>query len=99
MDSNWAGSAADKKNTSGGCYCMGFAMISCFSKKQSNVSLSTIEVEYIATCAACCEVIWIQKLMSGLFDMDLDPTVIICDNQSCIKMKNNPVGYGTKWSY
>ena len=48
-DSDWARSAIDRKRTSGGCYCLGSAMISWFSKKQSSVSLSTVEVEYIAT--------------------------------------------------
>ena len=27
--------------------------------------------------------------MSELFDMELDTTMILCDNQSCINMKNN----------
>ena len=27
-DSNWAGSAAERKRTSGGCYCLGSSMIS-----------------------------------------------------------------------
>ena len=66
-------------------------MISWFSKKQSNVALSTAEAEYIAACSACCEAIWIQKLMSGLFDMELDTIVILCDNQSCVNMKENSV--------
>ena len=29
--------------------------------------------------------------MSGLFDLELDTTVILCDNQSCIKMTEYPV--------
>ena len=29
--------------------------------------------------------------MSGLFDPELDTTVILCDNQSCIKMTENLV--------
>ena len=29
--------------------------------------------------------------MSGLFNLELDTTVILCDNQSCIKMTKNPV--------
>ena len=32
-DSDWARSVADKKSTLGGCYCLGSAMISWFSKK------------------------------------------------------------------
>ena len=43
-DSDWEGSAAYKKITSGGCYYLGSAMISWFSKKQSIVALSTAEV-------------------------------------------------------
>ena len=88
---DWAGSVLDKKSTSGGCYCLGSTMISWFSKKQSSFSLSTTEAEYIASCFASCEAIWIRKLMSGLFDMELDTTSILCDNQTCIKMTENLV--------
>ena len=91
MDSNWEGSAKDRKSTSGGCYCLGSTMISWFSKKQSSVSLSTTKEEYIPACSACFEVIGLRKLMSGIFDMEVDTTVIFCDNQSCIKMTENPV--------
>ena len=49
------------------------------------------EAEYIAACSASCESIWLQKLMSGLFNLELDITMILCDNQSCIKMTENPV--------
>ena len=66
-------------------------MISWFSRKQSSVALSTAEAEYIESCFASFEAIWLQKLMSGLFDIELDTIVILCDNQSCIKMTENPV--------
>ena len=95
-DSDWAGSAADKKSTSSGCYCLVSSMISWFSNKQSNVSLSMAKEQYIASCSACCEVIWIQKLMLGIFDIELDTTVIFCDNQSCIKMTENPVFHANR---
>ena len=88
-DSDWVGSVADKKSSSSGCYCLGSTMISWFSKKQSSVSLSASEAEYIAACSACCEAMWLQKLMSGLFDMELVTIVILCDNQICIKMTKN----------
>ena len=51
-DLDWVGSAADRKSTSSGCYCLGSAMISLFSKKQSSVALNTSEPKYIATCSA-----------------------------------------------
>ena len=61
------------------------------SKKKYSVSLITIEAKYIAACSACCEEIWLQKLMSGIFDMEVDTIVIFCDNQSCIMMTKNLV--------
>ena len=90
-DANWDGSVPDTKSTSSGCYCLGSTMISWFSKKKSSVALSIAEVEYITTYSTCCEVIWLRKLMSGIFDMELDTKVIICDNKSCIKMIENPM--------
>ena len=41
-DANWARSISDRKSTSGGCYSLGSAMISWFSRKQSSVALSRI---------------------------------------------------------
>ena len=49
------------------------------------------EVEYIAAFSTCCEAIWLQKLMSGIFGMEVDNTIIHSDSQSCIKMTKNLV--------
>jgi hypothetical protein len=38
-----------------------------------------------------CEAIWIRKLLTSLFDQELEPMVIYCDNQSCIKLFENIV--------
>ena len=43
MDAYWAGSVSNKKIKSGGCYSLGSAMISWFSRKRSSVSLSMVE--------------------------------------------------------
>ena len=40
---------------------------------------------------AACEAIQMRKILVGLFGSHLDPTVIHCDNQSCIKISINPV--------
>jgi hypothetical protein len=90
-DSDWAGSVIDRKSTSGCRFSLGSGMILWFSRKQSNVALSTTETEYMAACLACTEVVWLWKLLSGLFDIELDATSICCDNQSCIKLSVNPV--------
>jgi len=43
------------------------------------------------TIMASCDGIWIHKLLTYLFDLGLEPTVIYCDNQNCIKLSENPV--------
>jgi hypothetical protein len=45
----------------------------------------------MAASLASCEAIWLHKLLTGLFGQELEPTVIHCDNQSCIKLSENPV--------
>ena len=39
---------------------------------------------------AACEAIQMRKILVGLFGQKMDPTVIYCDNQSCIKLSENP---------
>ena len=86
-DVNWAGSVVDRKSTSG-CY---FTSRFASSRKQKTVALNTAEVEYIAACMTRCEVTWLRKLFSELFGHVLDTTVILCDNQSGIRLSENPV--------
>ena len=45
----------------------------------------------MAACAASRETMWIQKLLTGLFDIPTEVTCILCDNHSCIKLSENPV--------
>jgi hypothetical protein len=90
-DSYWVESADDRNITSGMCFSMGSAMISWASGKQKSVALSTAEAEYIATCDACMEAVWLRNMVFGLFDRVLDSTVIYCDNQSCVNLSENPV--------
>ena len=40
---------------------------------------------------ATCEALWLRKLLVDLFDQQFRPTVIYCDNQSCIQLSENPV--------
>ena len=55
------------------------------------MALSITKAKYIAASMACCEVVWLQKLFSELFGHVLDTIVILCDNQSGIRLSENPV--------
>jgi hypothetical protein len=45
----------------------------------------------MAASLAVCEAIWLRKLLMELFGQELETTVIHCDNQSCIKLSENPM--------
>jgi hypothetical protein len=89
--SDWMGSTVDRKSTSRYCFSLGSTMISWSSRKHGSIAQSTAEAEYIAASAASREAVWLRKLLLDLFSVELEPTVIHCDNQSCIKFSENPV--------
>jgi hypothetical protein len=90
-DSDWSVSASNRKSTSGCCFSLGSTMTSWKSRKQSSISLIMEEAGYIASCSSSCESIWIRMLLKSLFGLEMEATVILCDNQSCIKMTKNLV--------
>jgi hypothetical protein len=90
-NSDWAGCVSDRKSTSRCCFGLGLAVVSWFSRKQKSVAFSSAEAEYMASNQASCEALWLRKLLVRLFGVQLRPTLIYCDNQSCIKLSENPV--------
>jgi hypothetical protein len=65
--------------------------VSWFSQKQKSAALISSEAENMAASQASCEALWLHKMLVGLFGVQLRPTTIYCDNQSCIKLSENPV--------
>jgi hypothetical protein len=57
-DADWANCVDERKSTSGGAFFLGDSLVAWLSKKQSSISLSTTEVEYIATATCCTQVLW-----------------------------------------
>ena len=96
-DANWAGDLASRKSTSGYVFMLQGAPVSWGSKKQSSISLSTSEAEYIALSLEIQEGKWIHRLLCEIMTAaseDGPELVIHEDNQSCIKMTKNPVNHG-----
>ncbi|KAI3732723.1 hypothetical protein L1987_63930 [Smallanthus sonchifolius] len=88
-DSDYGGCNLDKKSTSGGCQFLGGRLISWQCKKQTCVSTSTVEAEYIAASSCCAQVIWIQNQMLN-YGMNFMATPIHIHNMSAISITNNP---------
>jgi hypothetical protein len=61
-------------------------MTSWQSREQFSIAPRTAEAEYIVACSASYEVVWIRILLTYLFDLEMEATMILCDNQSCIEM-------------
>ena len=90
-DADWVGCVEDQKSTSGCRFSIGSGVVSWFSKKQKSVALSPTEAEYMAASLADYEGMWLRKLLSGLFECELEAKVVHCHNQSSIKLSENPV--------
>ena len=90
-DSDWVGNPDDTRSTSGYAFHIGSRVVSWSSKKQPIVSLSSTEAEYKALCTATCEAIWLRRILEDVGEKQKVPTIIQCDNQSSIKLANNPV--------
>ncbi|KAK9071824.1 hypothetical protein SSX86_008253 [Deinandra increscens subsp. villosa] len=78
-DSDYGGCDIDKKSTSGGCQFLGERLVSWQCKKQTCVSTSTAEAEYIAASSCCSQVLWIQNQMLD-YGITFMETPILADN-------------------
>jgi hypothetical protein len=90
-DSDWMSSTMDRKSTFRYCFSLGSAMISWSSRKQDSIAQNTAKAEYNVASVASREAVRLIKLLSDLFNVELEPIVIHCDNQSYIKLSENPV--------
>jgi hypothetical protein len=89
--SDWVGSVVDQKSTYECCFSFGSSMISWLSRKHTSIELSIEEAEYIASSVASREVVWLQNFLAGIFDLELEKNLIHCDNQSCVRLSENPI--------
>jgi hypothetical protein len=64
--------------------------VSWSSKKQNSAALSTAEAEYIAVGACCAQLLWMKQTLRD-FGCDFKRIPLLCDNESAIKLANNPV--------
>ena len=84
IDAGWVGSIDDRKRTSGGTFFLGSCLMSWLNKKQTSISLSTVEVECIAATSCCTKVLWIKNNLQDIQVPCDQPVSIMCGNTSAI---------------
>jgi hypothetical protein len=66
--------------------------VSWSSKKQNSIALSTAEAEYVAAGACCAQLLWMKQTLID-FGCELTKIPLLCDNESAIKLANNPINH------
>jgi hypothetical protein len=89
-DADYAGCKIHRKSTSGTCQFLGRSLVSWASKKQNSVALSTAEAKYIVVGHCCAQLLRMRQTLWG-YDYKLSKVPLLCDNDSAIRMVDNPV--------
>jgi hypothetical protein len=89
-DADYAGCIDSRKSTSGRVFVLNGAAVSWASRKQSTVSTSTTEAEFIAAADACKEALRLRNLVRD-FDRHQDTVDIFSDSTCALALIRNPV--------
>jgi hypothetical protein len=94
IDSDHAGDVDDSRSTSGILFYLGSNPITWHSQKQKSVTLSSCEVEYMASSTTACQAIWLVGLLSEILGVSEKPPLLKVDNKSSIDLIKNPIHHG-----
>ena len=92
-DASWVTSASDNKSTSGWIFTIAKGAISWASKKQTCISHSTMESEFIALAAAGKEAEWLKNLLVDikLWPQPMSSISLYCDSEATLSRAYNEV--------
>ncbi|XP_074322806.1 secreted RxLR effector protein 161-like [Apium graveolens] len=90
-DSDWAGDIDDRKSATGYVFFIGDTSFLLSSKKQTIVTLSTCEAEYVAACSCVCQAIWLKRVLEELHMKQNVSTEVLVDNKSVMALAKNLV--------
>ncbi|XP_022722106.1 uncharacterized protein LOC111279379 [Durio zibethinus] len=69
IDSDYARDLDNRKRKSGYAFMMGTAADPWTLRKQSIITMSTTEAEFVAAAACACQAIWLQKILKEFSNM------------------------------
>lgn len=89
-DSDWGGCRDSRKSTSGYIFMIAGAPVCWRSKKQTIVATSSCEAEYVASCSAAKEAVWLSRLLKDIQGHTKPlPICVFADNQGSIDSGKN----------
>ncbi|CAM8965984.1 unnamed protein product [Rhodiola kirilowii] len=85
-DASWISNEEDHSSTSGWVFLLGRGAISWASKKQTCISSSTMESEFVALAAASKEAEWLKNMIHEipLWERPISPILIHCDSVAAL---------------
>jgi hypothetical protein len=89
-DADWAGDIDTRRSTSWYVFQICGSTVSWCSKRQSSVSRSSTEAEYIALSMASQEAVWLSRLLENVGVKQEEPILIYEDNQGAIELSRKP---------
>ncbi|GJW01035.1 hypothetical protein Tco_1556286 [Tanacetum coccineum] len=87
-NSDYAGDYVDRKSTSGIFTFIGCCLTSWFSKKLTDLAISTNEAEYVGTKKACQQAQWMKQALID-YDIRLDDVSIMYDNKGVVDLSKD----------
>jgi hypothetical protein len=92
VDADWA-SQPHRHSMSGYTILLHGSPVAWSARKQSIITLSTTEAEYIALTVVTREVLYLQALIMELYERIISPIPIYCNNQGAITLALNDKFY------
>jgi len=87
LDSGYAGDLVTRRSTSDHLFMLGLSTMSWQAQRQSIVTLSSTEAEYIEACEAVKGLVWINRLVKEINkDIQYDQPTLYVNNQSAIRL-------------
>eukprot|EP00253_Pinus_taeda_P028727 PITA_28727 len=90
-DSDWDGDPNDRKSTTGYVFTLSSTPTTRACKKQSVISLSSVEAEYCGIIEASKEALSLLQILSKFASQQQHLTTLWCDNQSVIQLCKDPI--------